>query len=364
VRWLIAHPGPNFSVHDVWKGWVEALTALGEQVFIFNLDSRLQFYARALFPADDDAVAALGQAEDEGPDDGAVVDVGRPILVRRAVSDQEAVAMAANGLMSNAYQCWPDVVVLVSAFFTHEQMLQVLRARRHKVVIIHTECPYQDEEQLKRAAFADINLINDEASLPAFRELEGRAEYMPHAYRPSVHYPGPADPDQACDLAFVGTGFKSRVEFFDAMDFRGARVRFAGNWTQLPGDHSLGAYLAHARDVCLDNDEAAALYRSAKAGINFYRREGDEHQVQGVSMGPREVEMAACGLWFMRDPRPESDATFPMLPTFSGTGEASELLAWAIAHPAERMAAAAAARAAVAGRTFENHARRLLSMIG
>ncbi len=41
MRFLVAHPGPGFSVHDVHVGWVEALSELGEQVKAFNLDDRL-----------------------------------------------------------------------------------------------------------------------------------------------------------------------------------------------------------------------------------------------------------------------------------------------------------------------------------
>ena len=80
-------------------------------------------------------------------------------------------------------------------------------------------------------------------------------------------------------------------------------------------------------------------------------------------MGPREVEMAACGLWFARDPRPESDDLFPMLPAFTSPAEAGELIHWGLRHPAAREKAAAAAREAVAGRTFEANARKLLAMI-
>ena len=53
-----------------------------------------------------------------------------------------------------------------------------------------------------------------------FREL-GPAEYFPHCYRPSVHSPRPPgpprDPQLACDLAFIGTAFASRIRFFEAI---------------------------------------------------------------------------------------------------------------------------------------------------
>ena len=73
--------------------------------------------------------------------------------------------------------------------------------------------------------------------------------------------------------------------------------------------------------------------------------------------------MAACQLFFLRDSRPESDELFPMLPTFSSPGEASELLRWWLAHPGQREEAAVVARAAVADRTFRHAAARLLELL-
>ena len=40
-----------------------------------------------------------------------------------------------------------------------------------KVVLLHTESPYQDDEQLERAAHADVNLLNDPVNIDAYREL-------------------------------------------------------------------------------------------------------------------------------------------------------------------------------------------------
>jgi hypothetical protein len=52
-----------------------------------------------------------------------------------------------------------------------------------------------------------------------------------------------------------------------------------------------------------------------------------------------------------------------MLPSFTSPAEASELIRWAITHPDHRAAAAYKARAAVAGRTFTEHAKQLLRLL-
>src|SRR5689334_10413058 len=171
MRWLIGHPGPAFSVADVYEGWVEALRGLGEDVYTYQLDQRLQVFDAAHIPV-------------------SPVDKDGNATVRKAVSREQAVIMAAEGILAGAFEAWPHVVLLVSAFFIPPVYLDMFRGRGMKVVLLHTESPYQDDEQLARAAHADINLVNDPANLDRYREL-GTAEYVPHAYRPQVHYPAP-----------------------------------------------------------------------------------------------------------------------------------------------------------------------------
>jgi hypothetical protein len=80
-------------------------------------------------------------------------------------------------------------------------------------------------------------------------------------------------------------------------------------------------------------------------------------------MGPREVEMAACGLFFLRDPRGEGDEVLPMLPTFATPEDAGEELRWWLAHDTERDRVAARALEAVADRTFTRNAQSLLRVL-
>lgn len=346
MRWLIGHPGPHFSVHDLYEGWTEALRGLGEEVYTFNLGDRISFYDAACIEA------------------GVTDEDGRPAM-RKALDRQEALATAAHEILRGAFLCWPDVVLLVSAFWYPPYLLDAMRGRGMKVVLLHTESPYQDGEQLERAGHADVNLLNDPVNIGAYRALGVPAEYMPHAYRSGVHYPALPGSAEKWDLSFVGTGFPSRVRFFEAMDLAGLDVHLAGPWLELPEDSPLRDWTALDPGGCVDNAQTAEIYRQARCGINFYRREAeDEHAGEGWACGPREIELAACGTWFTRDPRPESDELFPMLPSYVSPAEAGDQIRWALAHPDERELAAAGARIAIAGRTFENNAKALLRMIG
>lgn len=353
MKVLVIHPGPDFSVHDldVHAGWCEALTELGCQVFEYNLNDRLIFYSMAMI--------------DTGEED----ETGHPI-VRTAMNQEQAWRAAMQGLSHEVLDKEPDVVLFISAFFASKLSLGILRKTklRPKVVIIHTECPYEDTKQVMRAAYAHLNLVNDEASLEQFSRL-GPCAYLPHSFRPRVHFPrtGPVDPALASDFIFVGSAFDSRKKFFESMDLTGIDVLIGGaDWGSVSADSPLAKFIGTDPGApdCVDNAQTAALYRNSKTSLNLYRREAEDGALQGVSMGPREVELAACGLFFLRDPRPESDEMFgKILPSFSSPEDASEQLRWWLSHPVERQNAADKARLAIADRTFVHQARRVLKMI-
>ncbi len=335
----------------MYYGWADALRELGNEVALFNTNDRLLFYSKALLPETDDSG---NEIKDE---------YGLPI-VHTAMSQKDAIVASMQGLTHACYSFWPDCVLFVSGFFITGGVMQMMRLRRHKLVILHSESPYEDESQLDRARFADLNLLNDPCNITAYEEL-GPALYMPHAYRPDVHYPrrGPVNTELAADLTFVGTAFRSRVEFFERMDLGNLDVLLGGSWwnEELAPDSKLRKYLGHDPKDCVDNKETAVLYRHAKMGINTYRRESEkEHAGEGFALGPREVEMARCHLPFLRDPRPESDEVFPMLPSFASPEDASDILKWWLSHDVEREKAADEAFSAVEDRTFINNARRLL----
>lgn len=282
---------------------------------------------------------------------------------RTALSPEQATELAVDGIHAALYKVRPDVLLVVSGFFLPFEVYDRARSYGTRVVVIHTESPYEDARQLELAPHVDLNLLNDPQNIEMFHAVS-RALYVPHAYRPSVHHPGPAKPDMVCDFAFVGTGYASRIGFLEAMDLQGLDVMLAGNWQQLGEDSPLRQYVAHDLEECLDNTTTADVYRSAKVGANLYRREAQAaHLVAGGAMGPREVEMAACGLFFLRDPRPESDEVLGMLPTFATPEDASEQLRWWLGHDSERQALAAKAREAISDRTFVNNAAALLQLL-
>lgn len=333
MKVLAVRPGPHFSVLDVHNGWVKGLREHGCEVVDFNFDDQFEFFATAV-------------KKDNAGEFNLVFDV------------EQAAMLAGQGLEAACYEFWPDVVLVCSGFYIPPRAYALMRERGHKVVIVHTESPYEDDKQTARARFADLNIVNDPTNLGRF---PAGTLYIPHAYDPEVHHPRDPEPELVSDFTFVGTGFPSRVEFFEAVDWTDIDVALAGNWQGCP-DSSLVKYVAHDLNECLPNEDAVRMYGSTKVSANLYRKEGT-HVGDGWAMGPREVELAACGTFFLREPRPEGDELFPMLPTFEGPEDFERQLRWWLAHDDARQEAADAARAAVADRTFAANAARLLDAL-
>ena len=337
-RALVVHPGPDFSVADVFRGTCRGLSELGWDVMPYNLGDRMQWGSIVHLAATDGTF-------------------------HKAFPEPEDVyGFALSGLYRAAYRWWPDVIVFVSGFILDQDILEVFKARGHKVACVFTESPYEDSRQFLVAPAFDAVTVNDPVSLERYQQITN-AIYTPHAYDPTIHYPGAST--YKSDCVFVGTGYPSRQAFMERVNWSGIDLALAGNWEHC--DESLTQFVVHDLEDCLDNEDAAEMYRGSATSFNLYRSENNGDVADsgdGIAMGPREVELAACGTWFARQSRPESDDTFPMLPTFSSPEELGDQIRWALAHPDQRDAAAMSARAAIADRTFPNNAAALLRALG
>jgi len=334
MRILTVEPGPAFSVADVHTGWLQAFQDLGTNVRNFNLSDRLSFVEASL--------------RDKVPE------LERGQIAARMVAEQ---------LRAACFDFWPDLVVVTSAFFVPPETYDTIRNRGMKIAVLLTESPYEDPFQLGIAARADIAILNDPINLDTYRAVQPNTWYIPHAYDPEKHRRRPPVPDLVSDFAWVGTAYPSRIEWFEQVNFDGLEVALAGNWQQLAQDHPLERWLVNPKGNCLDNDETVDIYSSTSSSVNLYRKESEKGFDEGWAMGPREIELAATGTFFLRDPRPESDMILSMLPSFASPSEFGDKLRWWLAHDSQREDAIKGAKAAVSGRTFANNAKSLLARV-
>jgi hypothetical protein len=337
TRVLVVHPGPSFSVSDVYRGWCRGLKEAGATVVGFELGDRLDLYSQSY---------KLNEF------------TGEPV---QQLSGEFQLRLASEDLRSCCYDVWPDIVVVISGFFVLEDTIKIMKGRPHKLVIVGTESPYEDERQMRVSSWFDHVILNDPTNIDRYDQ---DVWYQPHCYDPTIHHPGPGLRDYACDVSFVGSGYPSRIEVLEQVEWGGLDVILGGNWEHLDPASPLTRYLINERELCFENTDAADLYRSTTVGLNLYRKEADDTDTaDGWAMGPREVEIAACERMFVREPRGEGDDVFPFLPTFSDPGELTELLHWWAARPDQAAELGVKAAAAVSDRTFVNAARRLLNRV-
>jgi len=330
LKILIVDPATDWSIKDVYDGWCAGLRAAGVELVEYEFGTRLAFYRHAK-----------------------IGDEGLPAEMQ--------VGAAWEGLPTAILQHDPDLVLFVTGRYVEPELLDMIRPLA-RVGFIFTESPYEDDVQVAMASHVDLCLVNDPTNLGRFAEV-CEAHYFHHSYNPSVHYPGNQVP--ATDLVIVGTGYQSRTDFLESADWSGIDISLFGNWWRFQEPHPYRAWVKQD-DVTegIDNHKPAGWYRSARAGLNIYRREAARPELStGWAMGPREVEMAACGLFFLTEPRGEVSEVFPHLPKIESPGDCVEQLRWWLTHDSERETAALRARDAISEWTFEHSARRFCNIL-
>ena len=332
MRAIVVGPLSAYSIADVASGWVEGLREVGVDTAYFDLGLQLGYFLAAEVPG------------------------GK-------MTREHARQAATLNLLGECYQLDPDVVFVITGHDVDWTMISRLRC---KVVLVLTECPYELEGQAEAAALMrpDLILVNDPVGAEVYQQF-APTFYVPHAYRPKVHTPGNWRRDLEC--LFVGTGFPNRIEWLSRPDWTGVELHLAGMWKGLDEDHPLRRFVLDVgTEGCTDNaTETVPLYQRAVTSFNVYRTDsyGTHSHADGWAISPREVESVMCGVWLSRDPRGEGDELLPMLPTFTLPEEMVDQVRWALAHPDERNAAVEAAQAALADRTFANHAARVLARL-
>jgi spore maturation protein CgeB len=342
---LICHPGAVFSTHDTFVGMCAGLEANGVDVIRYPLDKALQLFSVFV---------------DIGIDQDVITEPVDPSF------------MATAELIAAAVQYEPDAVIAISGSNLNWKRVIQLRelADQRKtpfpVAIYCTESPYQPEVPMAR--LYDLVFTNERASVPMFEQAGCTAFYLPHAYNPAVHMPGPSEPDRHCDLYFVGTGFEERKALFDSADWSGITfVRHGFLWN--PDE---AAELLRPKDVT-PNEDVVRWYRSATVNLNHHRTTtvygsgGHIEPGAAMSLGPRAYEIAACrGFQLCDDSRPELDDVFAgTVPTYK-LGDSADLERQArywLAHDGRREALRDVQHDAVQGHSWPNRAKQLLEIL-
>lgn len=296
----------------------------GHELRKYSMDGRIEFSAKWL-------KAAYRSAKKQG----------KPAT---PPNDADIQYHAGSGILERALGAEPEIewVIIVSGMYILPAWMKLLKRAGLKVGVLFTESPYNDPEQAHLLKYADIAWTHERISLErlkgfAIAQGAGRVpiHYLPHAYNPKVHFPE-ATPKTGHDVAFVGTGFPERVELLQAVQWNGIDFGLYGTWSNIGSRAKIRRFVKNGP---IHNNEAVRIYRQSKIGLNLHRisigySKGSDRIRNAESLNPRAYELAACGLFYVSDYRPELTEVFgDLVPTFSGPNQLGEVLREWLAKP-------------------------------
>jgi spore maturation protein CgeB len=340
VKILLIHSGHTFSTLTVGEGYHAGLEACGVEVVPWRLD-RVQVTLHTLRTG----------AEQAGMIPPADRDQIRDWIT--SISSADAVTLA---LMHDV-----DAVVVVYGLLFPPARVAALRKLGVPVVCIGTEAPYIRKE-LELCGVYSHWMTNERASVELFRTYGANAHYLPTAWHPQRHVPGPADPDKAADVVFIGGTYPERRRMLEGAQWDGIDLRWLGTMKNEDDPWS----------GIVPNEESTIWYRSCKINLNFHRTTGDFWKGEQIdptlaeSLGPRAYEVPASGGFLLSDWRPEVDDVFGDAAAVFERGNPDDLtrqVKYWLAHPDRREATAKAQHQAILPHSYTDRARRLLEII-
>jgi spore maturation protein CgeB len=257
--------------------------------------------------------------------------------------------------------------------FLHPDIFVMMKRAHLKVFVLFTETPYDIEKELVVAKLVDGCWTNERSSVGTFQAVNEHSGYLPHAWHPERHQVGsqPGDEDVAAhDVVFVGSAFRERVDWLNAIDWTGIDLGLYGSWESLSSRHRLREFVKGNQ---IDNATTAALYRRAKIGLNLYRTsvgfgKNTPHITHAESLNPRAYELAACGAFHLSTHRAEVAEVFGhRVPTFTTSDnsfhqahDASTLIRAWLHDDSNRMALASQLPACVAESSWRTRATTVI----
>ena len=291
MKVAVIHPLAAWSTRDVATGYAAGFEQLGHEVLRVDLwqsacrasgATEPRFYAKALTPE----------------------------------AHRAALKEAIGSLRS-----WKaDWAVAVHGMDLPLDLPEDLRKRGTRSALLLTDEPYELERSLVYAKGWDLVVTNDPATLEAHRAVHPNVIYLPPGFDPAVMKPD-ASASASYDISFVGTWFKERVRFFEALweEIAPRPHLLAGYWFQagdrvpesdLPGPSPL---IGKVKPVVVWPAELCRVYQRSRVSLNLHRGSlwhANPGEVAGRGVNPRLFEIAGAGGFQLVDGRDEVRACF------------------------------------------------------
>jgi spore maturation protein CgeB len=323
----------------VAAGYDRALKQLGHTVRAFNYHTQLAFYMEAF-------KYWMKRNKTFKPDN----------------RDECIMMLATEQAVLEVVDFVPDIVVIVSGFALHRRAYDLIDKLCRPMVLILTESPYLDAEQVNIITQGNVNLVftNDKSSVIPLRETDVPVEYLPHSFDPYRHHKKVALDKYESDVFFFGTWWPERVRLFKGLD----------RWIKRQGYKPyLGGVNHSKKKGMISNQELVRYYSSTKIALNHHRtvigvEDGQEKHINGgaYSLGPRAFEIAACQAFQLSDgERPELFEVFgDTVGVYSGQDDLKDQIWHYLRFDDERNDMAQAAFERVKACSFEKRATDIL----
>lgn len=355
MKILLLHPGHSFSTSDVFDGLLAGFQAAGADVVTFQWDYIIQRLGTLVMGA----TAAGFIPQDKQEQYQAFISY-----------------IAANDVTNVAIDHDVDAVFVVNGTLFPASRLKPLKKLGIAVACYGTEAPYFEETERQIAPMYDYWFTQERSALPVFRSCTN-AFYLPMAYNPEIHIPGPIEPDKQSDVVFIGGGYPERRKLLDGVDWSGIdHQRYGTLWHLDLTAEKQAAGLDRAvryAEGSIPNLETMARHRSAAISLNIHRTMTHVESTVTIpsglaeSLGPRAYEIPAVGGFMLcDDERPELRDVFgDSAATFRAWDSADlerQVTYW-LAHPDERERMAQAQHQAVQPHTWTARARTVLETL-
>lgn len=341
MKVLCIHPGHLFATTDVFDGLCAGLRANGVEPVEYRFDRTARLFY-ALVKGAEYSGAIVPDADASASE------------FARWLGASDALAMALDQEVA--------AVIVVNGLLVPPERMVLLRKLGIPVACIGTEAPYQTDRELQVAPAYTHWFTNERREVWRFSRMT-HAVYLPHAYNPERHTPGPARPGRASDVVFVGSGFPERRSLVQGVDWSTINLVLRGT---LWDGKAQG-------EGAISNSEACNWYRGARIVLNHHRTStyhaNDQHIAanSAESLGPRAYEIAACKApQLCDDSRPEYREVFGDAAVTYRAGDSADLerlIRHYLAHDDERLALAAAQHEAVMPHSWQSRAADVLNAL-
>ena len=191
--------------------------------------------------------------------------------------------------------------------------------------------------------------------------------YLPLAAQPDFHVPTDLTPEErreyGADLGFLGAGYPNRRLAFRPLAGRDLKI-WGSDWD---GEGLLAAHVQRG-GARIGEEESVKIYNATRVNLNLHSSlQTTELVSRGDFVNPRTFELAAMNAFQLLDERSLLPELFAPdeLATFASIEEFYAKIDYFLAHPDERAAYTARARARVLrDHTYSHRMQTLLDFVG